>query len=222
MRIVTVSQMRDLERQTDAAGHSYAEMMEQAGRSVAEAVQAHWTLEGLSVLVLVGPGNNGGDGLVCARYLKNAGARVQVYIWKRETGQDENFRLARELEIPFFQNAQDTNLARATRARFPGGGDRGCPPGDGISRPLDARVKPILEAIQQSTQERQAPPPGLCSPILPPPSVPRLGPWIVAVDLPSCVNAIQGKLTRRRCRPRSPLPLAIPRSGSFAFPPHAM
>ena len=38
MRIVTVSQMRDLERQTDAAGHSYAEMMEQAGRSVAEAV----------------------------------------------------------------------------------------------------------------------------------------------------------------------------------------
>ena len=117
------------------------------------------------MLVLIGPGNNGGDGLVCARYLKNAGAHVQVYIWKRETGQDENFRLARELEIPFFQNAQDTNLAALRRLASQAEVIVDALLGTGISGPLDARVKPILEAIQQSTQERQVPPPGLCSPI---------------------------------------------------------
>ncbi|MCB0058949.1 MAG: hypothetical protein KDE45_18055, partial [Caldilineaceae bacterium] len=66
-KLVTVAEMQALEKAADAAGHSYATMMEMAGRAVAEFIlaqdelTAHQTNHLQPVLVLVGPGNNGGD-----------------------------------------------------------------------------------------------------------------------------------------------------------------
>jgi NAD(P)H-hydrate epimerase len=53
-------------------------LMENAGRGVAEA--AHKLDKLCGVLVLTGPGNNGGDGLVAARHLHNWGHRVSVLL----------------------------------------------------------------------------------------------------------------------------------------------
>ncbi len=83
-RIVSVAEMQRLEKEADAGGQSYAAMMEQAGTALAEAIQESYPGGAdRSVLVLVGPGNNGGDGLVCARHLCDAGYRVRVYLWAR-------------------------------------------------------------------------------------------------------------------------------------------
>ncbi len=83
-RIVSVEEMQRLEKEADAGGQSYAAMMEQAGTALAEAIQESYSGDAdRSVLVLVGPGNNGGDGLVCARHLSDAGYRVRVYLWAR-------------------------------------------------------------------------------------------------------------------------------------------
>ena len=83
-RIVSVAEMQRLEKEANAAGQSYAAMMEKAGTALAEAIQESYSGgEDCSVLVLVGPGNNGGDGLVCARHLCDAGYRVRVYLWAR-------------------------------------------------------------------------------------------------------------------------------------------
>jgi len=56
-------------------------LMENAGRSVAEEANkvVGW-LGGLVVSVVCGTGNNGGDGFVAARHLLNAGAKVKVYV----------------------------------------------------------------------------------------------------------------------------------------------
>jgi hypothetical protein len=100
MKVVTVEQMQRIESESDEAGHSYATMMEQAGRSVARALGARRDVRGKQVLVLVGPGNNGGDGLVAARYLSEAGARVMCYLYKdRNPAEDENFRLVLEGDV---------------------------------------------------------------------------------------------------------------------------
>lgn len=82
MKIVTADQMRELDRRAieefGAPGHV---LMDRAGRGVAEAVRYLARMAGLvapPVHVIAGRGNNGGDGFVAARYLKEAGFRVDV------------------------------------------------------------------------------------------------------------------------------------------------
>ena len=56
-------------------------LMENAGRNASEAiVRLFDSISDQNVVVLVGPGNNGGDGLVIARYLELAGAKVRVVL----------------------------------------------------------------------------------------------------------------------------------------------
>ena len=51
------------------------------------------------ILVLVGPGNNGGDGLVAARHLKDWGADVICYLLKARASEDGVYKQAVEREI---------------------------------------------------------------------------------------------------------------------------
>src|SRR5512140_3368298 len=100
MKLVTADKMRELEKRADASGNSYAAMMERAGTLTAQAIIERCEVQDRAVLVLVGPGNNGGDGLVCARVLHDNGAHVRLYLWKREPREDDvNWRLCREREI---------------------------------------------------------------------------------------------------------------------------
>lgn len=91
LKLVSVAQMQRIEETADAGGHSYADMMEMAGRAVADAVEEAMAPNVRPVLVLVGPGNNGGDGLVCARYLHESGFPVRAYLWKRSTAPEDDY-----------------------------------------------------------------------------------------------------------------------------------
>ena len=55
-------------------------LMENAGRAVAEAALKHLHKSPRGALVLAGPGNNGGDGLVAARHLHNAGVHISILL----------------------------------------------------------------------------------------------------------------------------------------------
>jgi ADP-dependent NAD(P)H-hydrate dehydratase / NAD(P)H-hydrate epimerase len=74
--ILTASEMRAAEDAVIAAGTSVAELMERAGKAVAEAVWRYGG--GRAALILCGPGNNGGDGYVAARLLQEWGVDVRV------------------------------------------------------------------------------------------------------------------------------------------------
>jgi NAD(P)H-hydrate epimerase len=82
IKLFTVSEMVALEKAADAAGVTYAQLMETAGQGVAQAIIERWPVAGKVITVLVGPGNNGGDGLVAGRYLAEAGAGVTFYLYK--------------------------------------------------------------------------------------------------------------------------------------------
>ncbi|WP_293346690.1 NAD(P)H-hydrate dehydratase [Phenylobacterium sp.] len=74
--ILTVAEMAAADRAAIEAGTPGVELMERAGRAVADAVVQRFRPQ--PALVLCGPGNNGGDGYVVARLLKQRGWPVEV------------------------------------------------------------------------------------------------------------------------------------------------
>ena len=79
MKIVTSDQMRTLEQRAERAGTSTDTLMENAGLEVARSVRrVLGRVVGTHTLILVGKGNNGGDGLVVARRLRSWGGHVAV------------------------------------------------------------------------------------------------------------------------------------------------
>jgi ADP-dependent NAD(P)H-hydrate dehydratase / NAD(P)H-hydrate epimerase len=83
--LLTAAQMRAIEQAAIASGEvTGLELMERAGRGVVEAVFEEWPeLAATShrAVVLCGPGNNGGDGFVVARLLKEWGWAVEVFLY---------------------------------------------------------------------------------------------------------------------------------------------
>src|SRR3990172_5859410 len=86
MKIVTAKQMQALDKKAiEDYGVPGLRLMENAGRGVFEEMQRFYgNVRGKTVTVVAGKGNNGGDGLVAARYLKKADAAVSVYLLANE------------------------------------------------------------------------------------------------------------------------------------------
>ena len=81
MRLVTVAEMRAIEKEGNASGVSYAEMMERAGRGVAQVIHhTYGQPRPGGVVGLVGSGNNGGDTLVALETLAGLGWRVKAVL----------------------------------------------------------------------------------------------------------------------------------------------
>lgn len=83
--LLTAAQMRAVERAAIESGEvTGLELMERAGRGVVEAVFEEWPELAQAphkAVVLCGPGNNGGDGFVVARLLKEWGWEVEVFLY---------------------------------------------------------------------------------------------------------------------------------------------
>ena len=83
--LLTAAQMRDIENAAIESGEvTGLELMERAGRGVLEAILAEWpemATTAQKAVVLCGPGNNGGDGFVVARLLKQRGWVVEVFLY---------------------------------------------------------------------------------------------------------------------------------------------
>ncbi|OKH90102.1 bifunctional ADP-dependent NAD(P)H-hydrate dehydratase/NAD(P)H-hydrate epimerase [Thalassospira sp. TSL5-1] len=74
--ILTVAQMYEADRRTIESGVSGESLMENAGHAVFEEIVSRFS--SCAVSVLCGPGNNGGDGFVIARLLRDQGWNVRI------------------------------------------------------------------------------------------------------------------------------------------------
>jgi NAD(P)H-hydrate epimerase len=178
MRLVTVAEMQDAERHS---GVSIPELMENAGLAVA---QEAWLLLGelaeRRILVLCGPGNNGGDGLVAARHLKDWGADVAVVLLNPRPD-DPNLTQLTEREVP------TTVLEEEGRGKEEGGEALGrleealggaelvvdALLGTGHARPIEGVLAEVMTRLRAARDR-------------------RLPPRLIAVDLPTGLDADTG------------------------------
>ena len=199
-RILSVAEMQALERAADAAGHSYAAMMEAAGQAVAHAVMARYGTA--PVLVLAGPGNNGGDGLVCARHLHQSGVPVCVYLWQRPTTPegDTHGHLARlgQLGVPVAAAGDDPAALQLGAWLGQANVIVDALLGTGANRPITGQLAAILDAAHATRQ--------------------RAGHAVVAVDCASGLNCDTGAVDDRALTPDLTVTFAYAKHGHYQFP----
>ena len=200
MKIVTADQMRKIDRECDKIGLPASLLMENAGKAVAEEV---WRISGpverQHILMLIGPGNNGGDGLVAARHFHDWGARVSLYLFGKRPLDDLNLDLVRERNIPCVEVDQegdldglDGQLAMATAVVD-------ALLGTGTSRPVGDVFGQALGRVSRVKEER--------------PSL-----HIIAVDLPSGLNADNGAVDPACLYADDTVTLAFPKMGLYNPP----
>ena len=200
MKIVTAEQMREIDRRAAASGISTGLLMENAGRAVADAIR-HFIdyTAGKTVLALAGPGNNGGDALVAARYLHEWGATVNIYLLGSRPADDKNLSLLKELDIPAVQADRDVKLARLKKLVSASGVVIDGMLGTGRARPLEGSFKEILETVNAEKKRR----PGLV---------------VAAIDIPTGLNADTGAVDPGCLQADLTVTLGLPKPGLYNFP----
>ncbi|HCU99296.1 MAG TPA: hypothetical protein DGM69_08130 [Chloroflexi bacterium] len=110
-KIVTREQMYIIELEASELGLSYTDMMENAGIAVCETITSRFEdITDVNVILAIGPGNNGGDGLVSARLLAAFGAHVNVVTVIDSNNNVENFEKAINAGVEVVQIDLDDNL----------------------------------------------------------------------------------------------------------------
>jgi ADP-dependent NAD(P)H-hydrate dehydratase / NAD(P)H-hydrate epimerase len=216
MRILSVSEMRALESTADMAGHSYDQMMELAGQGVARAILERTPVKHRRILVLVGPGNNGGDGLVAARCLSDAGANVTAYLSRpRDPEEDAVFRKAQNHGVAIQTARADAGHEALRQLVYQSHILIDALLGTGATPPLRGVIAKMIQAVHESlAQTRNAP-------LIPvnttlPPKAPR--PFIVAVDGPSGMDFDTGEHDPATLTAHLTVTFATPKWGHVRLP----
>lgn len=98
MKVVTPKEMAVMDRHAIEAGTPSLELMERAGQACAEIIKENLD-EKSQIIILCGPGNNGGDGLVVGRLLSEAGYIVHLFLTEAETKlSDDNLSNLKKLQ----------------------------------------------------------------------------------------------------------------------------
>jgi NAD(P)H-hydrate epimerase len=173
-KAVTVKQIQNLDRLAiEKTGIPSVVLMENAGRAVAQGViKELGKRDKRPVVVLCGPGNNGGDGFVAARHLLNAGIALNVFLIGREKDLKSdtrlNYDILKRLRQPVLEiSAVNQSLRKSilnssvvVDAIF----------GVGLNRDITGWLKDVIEAVNASVK------------------------GVIAVDIPSGLNGTTGKI----------------------------
>lgn len=172
-RIVTPKEMTSLDQLTIDEGISSQNLMEKAGIESFKIIRKH-IKKNDKILVICGTGNNGGDGQVIARLLKEANYRVSVLFTtdqsslkkKMSPESTRNYELLEDYNIPIFY-ASSVHLCEAIIPEYNVIID--CIFGTGLDdRPLDDYYKTLIDTINNSKN------------------------YVIAIDIPSGLNGYNG------------------------------
>jgi NAD(P)H-hydrate epimerase len=191
MKLVTAAEMRALEEKAFVAGETVAGLMENAGRAVAQAIRDEFgVVRARRIVILVGPGNNGGDGLVAARHLHDFGADLTVALLAPRP-EEENLQHVRSRGMTVIEPGDEQSLEEALE-RADAVVDAVL--GTGRARPLEGSIANILAKIHDLRVAR------------------------FAIDLPSGLDADSGAIDPHAARADVTLTLGVSKIGLHLLP----
>ena len=200
MKIVTAAEMRAIEDRSEEAGVSTDTLMENAGLAVARtARRVVGPLTGVQVVVLVGPGNNGADGLVAARHIQRWGARVTAYVCRERGTPDPKLVDARCAGVDIVAVSDDPGLERLRCLLDSAHLVIDAVLGTGRARPIDGAFKDVLTTL--SSARSGAP-----------------GARLLALDLPTGLNSDTAEVDPACVAADVTVALGYPKRGHLDFP----
>ena len=200
MKIVTAAQMVAIERASEQNGVPTDQLMENAGLAVARAARDRLGgVAGANILVLVGPGNNGADGLVSARHLRRWGGEVTAYVVAGRPGIDPKMDLARSYGVVVVSADDDTKLTSLDRLLSRSRLVIDAVLGTGRARPLQGAVKKVMLRLGALRGDPNRP-------------------AVIALDLPTGLNSDTGEADPACPWVDATLALGYPKAGLLRFP----
>ncbi len=204
MKVVTAAQMAAIEQASERAGVSTDTLMENAGLAVAQAARDELGgAAGARVVVLIGPGNNGADGLVVARHLRRWGAGVVCCLLTRRPESDPKLDLARQYGVEILPSPDDETLERLLRRSHL---IIDAVLGTGRSRPLSGPVRDAMLRLQRVREQLRHP------------ELVEGPPLLLALDLPTGLNPDTGEVDSACPHFDATLALGYPKAGLLRFP----
>ncbi|MEL6271084.1 MAG: NAD(P)H-hydrate dehydratase [Chloroflexota bacterium] len=218
--MVSVKEMQGIEAAADSNGISYDMMFERVSIAVAgHILRVIEDVEEPRVAILVGSGNNGGDGLVTAvRLAEHSHVQVGVYLVKAPSEGDEKLQAVRDAGI-FVAEAENDQQYRVLRnmvasatvvvdAIF----------GIGVRLPLEGEITKILRNIHQALDAATLPPPEgtLLNPTHPTPQRPTRR--VIALDCPGGVDCDTGEVDKMTIPADETITFIAVKQGMLAAP----
>lgn len=223
LKVLTIDETRQAEAAADAAGYSYTAMMQAAGRAVAD--------RGLALIddrpdarvtVIVGSGNNGGDGLVAGRLIAEArpDAQVRFYLQTRRPEDDAVFApvLAAGMFVAYQEDDRDGRVLRHMVASADLVIDALY--GIGVRLPIKGDGQKILRNARQALNERaRARRPGRLNNPTQPGQIERAPrTYVLAVDCPSGVHCDSGAVDSNALVADETVTFIAAKPGLLTFP----
>ncbi|MFC2067953.1 NAD(P)H-hydrate dehydratase [Chloroflexota bacterium] len=200
MKIVTADQMRQIDQECSQIGLPTDVLMENSGIAVAKEVkQILANIDKQHILILTGPGNNGGDGLVAASYLHNWGAKITLYLFSQRPADDKNLKQLQEKSVMTVNVAQDETLEKFDEILSSVNAVIDAIFGTGKNRPLHSIIPKALDKVNRAKEKRTAL-------------------KVIAVDLPSGLNTDTGAVDPACLNADNTITLGFPKWGLFISP----
>ena len=224
-KIVTTDQMRAIEQAADAKNHSYAAMMALAGRAVADRIkEIIQFVPEPRVAILVGPGNNGGDGLVAGRLLQEEleAATVGAFLLKPRDEDDEVFTQARDAGVFIADAENDAPAGFRALQNLVGNADVVVDAlfGTAVRLPIEGDAAKALKAVHKALTVRRAETPraSFTTPADPAIHDGHNAPVIIAVDCPSGLHCDTGELDKNALHADETITFAAAKPGLLMAP----
>jgi len=197
VKVVTVAEMRAIEKEADAHGFTYMQMMETAGLGLAEVVQSLPLFqEERRVIGLVGPGNNGGDTLVALSSLAGSGWITVAYLVRQRAATDPLIQHAATAGTQVISREQDPDFSLLDEALENSSILLDGILGTGFQLPLREDISSLLAHIKEFQP------------------LPR----VVAVDCPSGMDCDSGEAAMECLPADMTVTMAAVKAGMLKFP----